>query len=69
MNKKMIMAVAMSTGIRMRMGIRMGMGNGMCIGMGCVWICVRVGGPGGETCHLISLFARAEFIHRRYTVF
>ena len=24
---------------------------------------------GGETCHLISLFARAEFIHCRYTVF
>ena len=24
---------------------------------------------GDEACHLISLFARAEFIHRRYTVF
>ena len=24
---------------------------------------------GDVTCHLISLFARAEFIHRRYTVF
>ena len=34
MNKKMIMAVAKSTGIRMRMGIRMGMSNGMGIGMG-----------------------------------
>ena len=48
MNKKMIMTVAMSTSIRMRMGIRMGMGNGMGIGMGGVWICVRVGGPGGR---------------------
>ena len=48
MNKNMIMTVAMSTGIRMRMGIRMGMGNGMCIGMGWVWICVRVGGPRGR---------------------
>ena len=34
MNKKMIITVAMSTGIRMRMDIRMGMGNGMGIGMG-----------------------------------
>ena len=33
MNNKMIMTVAMSTGIRMRMGIRMGMGNGMGIGV------------------------------------
>ena len=48
MNKKMIMTVAMSTGIRMRMGIRMGMGNGMGICMGLVCICVRVGGPGGR---------------------
>ena len=34
MNKKMIMTVAMGTGIRMRMGMRMGVSNGMGIGMG-----------------------------------
>ena len=34
MNKRMIMTVAMSKGIRMRMGMRMGMSNGMGIGMG-----------------------------------
>ena len=64
------MTVAMSTSIRMRMGIRMGMGNGMGIGMvvGMDMRAIRWS-RGDETCHLISLFARAEFIHRRYTVF
>ena len=48
MNKKMIMTVAMSTSIRMRMGIRIGRGSGIGIGLECVWICARVGGPGGR---------------------
>ena len=42
MNKKMIMTVAMRTGIRRRMG------NGMGIGMGVGMDSVRVGGPGGR---------------------
>ena len=67
MNNHMIITVAMSTGLRMHMGIRMGMSNGIDV-WGWVWICVRVDGPGGETCHLISLLAKAEFIHCRYTV-
>ena len=63
------MTVAMSTSIRMRMGIRMGMGSGMGIGMGGYGYACESVVQGDETCHLISLFARAEFIHRRYTVF
>ena len=64
----MIMIVDMSTGIRMRMGIRMGMSNGMGIGMGGYGYACESVVQGDETCHVISLFARAEFMHRRYTV-
>ena len=63
------MTVAVSTGIRMRVGIRMGMGHGMGIGRGGYGYACESVVQGDETCHLISLFASAEFIHRRCTVF
>ena len=52
------------TSIRMLMRMRMGMRNGIGIGMS-VRMDMRAGRwtRGGVTCHLISLLARAEFIH------
>ena len=45
--------------MRMRMGMRNGIGIGMCVyGYACGSV-----DQGGVTCHLISLLARAEFIH------
>ena len=41
--------------------------HGYRYGGGCGYACESVV-QGDETCHLISLFARAEFIHCRYTV-
>ena len=58
------MIVAMRTSIRMRMRMRMGMRNDMGIGMGvCMDMRASRWTRGDETCHLISLLARAEFIH------
>ena len=57
------MVVAMRTNIRMRMRMSMGMRNCMGIGM-CVYGYARGSvDQGGETCHLIPLLARADFIH------
>jgi len=58
-----VMIVAMRTSIRMRMRMRMGMRNGMGIGMGVYGYACESVDQGDETCHLISLLARAEFIH------
>ena len=58
-----VMIVAMRTSIRMRMRMRMGMRNGMGIGMGVYGYACESVVQGGETCHLISLLARTEFIH------
>ena len=57
------MVVAMRTSIRMRMRMRMGKRNGMGIGMGVYGYACESVDQGDETCHLISLLARAEFIH------
>ena len=58
-----VMSVAIRTSIRMCMRMRMAMRTGIGVGMGVYGYARESVDQGDETCHLISLLARAEFIH------
>jgi len=57
------MIMAMRTSIPMRMRMSMGMRHGMSIGTRVYGYACESVDQGDETCHPISLLARAEFTH------